>query len=152
MKNKQKGFTLIEILLGVTVSSLIFLTAGSVFALLFRSDAKTEKLSLMAQVKNDLQIEFSNSIRWATQIDFINGASPEITVDATRYNLQDGRIYKNSEPITPRELSIKKLTINNNSNSSELKSLEITAEVENKNFPSSQDVIKIVVSQRKTIY
>lgn len=151
-KSKNNGFTLIEILLGVAISSLIFITAGSVFAVLFRSDVKTQRLSLISQTKNDLQIDFSNSIRWVNDVSFVNGSNPSITADTTIYTLVDGRILKNGEALTSKDVVVKKITTTDYSLASDLKSLEIVVEVENKLFPNSQDILKIVVSQRRAVY
>lgn len=146
---KNGGFTLIELLLGVTISVLIFLAAGSVMALLFKTDVKTKRLESLEQTKNDLHSEFTTSIKWGGSIAFTNG---ELQVDVNTFKLLDGRIYKNNDPLTSSDISITKFAVENYSNTSDVKSYEITVDMENKNFSTIKDSMKTVVSQRKTVF
>lgn len=152
INNKNSGFTLVELLLGVTIAVMISLTASSILALLFRSDIKTKRVEAMEQTKNDLQVDFSNAIRWAEIISFTSGNNTTLSVDQTTYKLQDEKILKNDQPLTPSSVAVKKFSITDFSNSSDLKSLELIIELESKNNALVKDNVRIVVSQRKTLF
>lgn len=149
MKKTQKGFTLIELLVGVLISVMIFLTAGSMIALLFRTDMRTKNTENLEQTKNDIQGELSNKIRWAQDISF---SPSSLTLDETEYTLTSGRLLKNGDPLTSSDVVIKSFNILNLSRSTDIYSLEITIEMENKHQTTAQDIMKLVVSQRKTTF
>lgn len=145
----KNGYTLVELLLGVTISVMIFMTAASVVALMFRSDAKTKRVETLEQTKNDIQGELTSNVRWGENITFSRNL---LTIDSTVYKLQDGRIFKNSDPLTSSEVNIKSFQIEDFSNSPVIKSLELTIEMENKTVSSTKDTLRFVVSQRKTSF
>ncbi len=103
MNNNKSGFSLIELLIGLSVSVAIFIVATSLMINVFSSTTKSRQHELLYQVKNDLQNEFSNSVRWAGTISSIGG---NFKVDDTTYVLKDGRIFKDESPITPEAVEI----------------------------------------------
>lgn len=147
MKN-NKGFTLIELLVGITVSAIIFLTAGSLIALLFRTDVRTKRVENFEQAKNDLQAGLTNSVRWAQEVSFTEST---LTTDGTEYKLSNSRLMKDNQPLTPQNIKVKSFKIEDFSNNDELKSLAIQIEMESTQTATSQDSMKLVVSQRKTV-
>lgn len=150
IKNKQ-GFTLIELLVGVLISVMIFMTAGSVIALLFRTDIRTKNTELLEQTKSDLQGELSSKIRWAQAISFTKDPDT-LTVDGIVYSLSNGRILKDGDPLTSQNVTIKQLDIADYSRDADIASLEILIEMENSTTTTARDTLKLVVSQRKTVF
>lgn len=143
---KQSGFTLVELLLGVTISVMIFLTASSFILLLFNTDLKSRRSQALEQAKYAIGQEISTAIKWAQKIDV---APNQITIDdSTVYKLQDGQIFKNGDPITPDTIEISNLEIKDYSVVSSLKSLEISMQLSFKNYATIQDTYKITASQR----
>jgi prepilin-type N-terminal cleavage/methylation domain-containing protein len=106
--NSTKGFTFIEILVGLSVSAAIFMVATSLVVNLFSSTTKGRQTQALEQVKNDLQAEFGNSVRWADSISYIGG---ELSVDAQKYYIKDGKIYKNLEALTPEDIEVTKFEV-----------------------------------------
>jgi type II secretory pathway pseudopilin PulG len=146
------GFTLIELLLGITLTVLIFLSASSLMALLFRSDLKTKHIEEIQQAKNDLQIEFTNTIRWGQNISFTGSNQARLKVDDKTYTIEGGRIVRNNDPITPNNVTVTKFRVDDYSNDPKLKSLEIIVDFESKSSNSVKDSMRLVVSQRKTTF
>jgi prepilin-type N-terminal cleavage/methylation domain-containing protein len=145
-KKHQEGLTLIELLIGITISSLIFLVSTSLVAALFSTNTKQKYQESLEQVKNDLTSEFSTNVRWGKSIKV---ASNELTVDDIKYTLRDSRIYKGSNPLTPADVDIERFEIKNYSTTATEVSIEIDISMQHKTYNSAQDVLKIVVSQRK---
>lgn len=106
--SSNKGFTLIEILVGLSVSAAIFVVATTLVVNIFSSSVKGKQVEALAQVKNDLQAEFSNNVRWADNISYLGG---QFQVDELKYNLRDGKIYRDDLPLTPAEVEITKFEI-----------------------------------------
>jgi prepilin-type N-terminal cleavage/methylation domain-containing protein len=99
----RSGFTFIEILVGLSISAAIFLVATSLVVNLFTSTTKSKQTQVLEQVKNDLQAEFSNTVRWADSIAYIKN---QLIIDTVGYKLKDGRIFKNDVAITPEDVKI----------------------------------------------
>ncbi len=142
---KNSGFTLIEMMLGVVISAIIFLTIGSVVAVFYSSDAKTQRTQIFEQTKNDLAVEISNAVKWS---DLIAISANSITADTTTYTLNNGRILKNGSALTSSDVIINSFDIENKSVLSSLKSLEINISMSSKRFSLLSDQFKLVVSQR----
>lgn len=103
MNNQKKGFTLIEILVGLGVSAAVFVIATTLVVNIFTSSLKSRQVEVLAQVKNDLQAEFGNTVRWGDTISFNGGV---LRVDSVSYSLSDGVIYKDGSPLTPVEVEV----------------------------------------------
>ncbi|RJR30111.1 hypothetical protein C4564_00950 [Candidatus Microgenomates bacterium] len=103
MKNNEKGITLIELLLGMVVSSAIFLVAGSAMAFLLGTSTKNRLSQSLEQTKNDIQVNMGNQVRWADKIDFLGG---KLILDSDIYEVIDGQFYKNGSRITSSEVEI----------------------------------------------
>jgi len=142
----MRGFTLIEILLGVAISVLIFITAGSVMVTLYNSSTRTKQSQSLEQTKNDLQLEFLNNVRWGEEIE---SNLNSLRVDETVYELVDGRINKNGEAITSSEVEVRDFSVVDYSTSDGVASLEISIELVNKRLPSVSERLRVVVSQRQ---
>lgn len=99
----KKGFTFIEILIGLSISAAIFIIATSLVVNIFSSTTKSKQMQVLEQAKNDLQAEFGNSVRWADSISYIGNT---LQIDTTTYTLQDGVVMRNGSPITPSEVEV----------------------------------------------
>ncbi len=67
MKHNQ-GLTLVELLIGILLTSMIFLAASSLVVTLFTSNTRTKQLDEVQQVKNDIFNELSNAIKWSATV------------------------------------------------------------------------------------
>lgn len=148
-KNKAAGFTLMELLIGITLASLIFLGSSSLVIVLFTSSARASQRDEMEQAKNDIMQDLSNSIRWAEGVSF-DSSSITVAVDPTDafYQLQGERLFKNGTAITPETIAVTSMTINDYSASTSVVSLKIDIDFEHAQFSTFKDRMSIVVSQR----
>lgn len=103
MNKTDRGFTYIELLVGMAMAVAIFIIATSLVINVYSSNLKSSRGQIMEQAKNDLQAEFGNTVRWADSISFVGGV---LNVDGTVYSLKDGHIYKNSTPLTPDSIEV----------------------------------------------
>lgn len=146
MSTNRKGLTLIELLVAITLSSFVFIMAGSFMAFVIDRNTKNSKQELFEQVKNDLALDFSNSIKWATHVN-ITGNGFE--ADGTVYSLTGDKISKNGQNMIEEGVGIDSFEVKNFSLDPDLKSLQIRVKMKNLASPLSTDQLEMVVSQRK---
>jgi hypothetical protein len=147
MRNKNmQGLTLVEILIGLVMSTMIFLVATNLMVFLFFTDTKSKQIQMVEQAKDDLLSEFVVRVRWAEEIDFGSGY---LDLDGVRYQLRDGRIYRGDDPLTPGYLVVDGFDVANYSADEDYKSLEIKVSMSYKTRSSLRDFMRVVVSQRK---
>jgi len=65
----KKGLTLIELLVTLGVSGLVFVVVGSIIGILFTTSTRDKRLEVFEQVKNDVAAELSNTLRWGQVVD-----------------------------------------------------------------------------------
>lgn len=147
MKN-QKGFTLIEILLALTLSSFVFVIVSTLIMTLFTANTKSRRSESLQQVKNDLFVELSNSIRWAKVIN-IDQASNSLVLDAATYTLNNGAIYKNGAVLTPGNVEVTSFEMREAVTVAEYPGVELTIEFENKVNGLNSEIVNIFVANRK---
>lgn len=105
---RNYGFTLIEILIGLTITVSIFIIATSLVVNVFSSTTKNKQREALEQAKNDLQSEFGTSVKWADSISYANST---LTIDSAIYKLEDGAILKNGEKITPSDVVVDRFNV-----------------------------------------
>jgi len=147
MIKKNPGFTLIELLVAMGVASLVFLLTSSVLITVISANSKSQKVEAFEQVKNNLGRELSGAVRWGENVSITGN---DIEADDVRYHFESGRVYKNGEPITPAEVEVVDFRVSNNSADPKYSSLVITAELVHRHDVLAHDVIRVVVSQRKS--
>lgn len=106
-KHTARAFTLVEILVGLAVSAAIFVVATSLVVNIFSSSLKSRQSETLEQVKNDLSAELGNNVRWADTMTI----GSTLQIESTVYELSDGRIYKDGQPLTPLEVEITKFEV-----------------------------------------
>lgn len=152
------GITLIELLVGIALSGMVFLGASSLVLVLFTSNARTGQLEELAQSRNDLDIEFSNSVKWATLIDIsvpnqlyleFSGGPTAVTYV---YDSSNRSLLKNAVPMLSENVAVTQFEFKNLSVAPGLMSLKIDIGLEHTRFSSVKDLVSLVVSQRKTDY
>jgi len=151
-KSNIKGFTLIELIIGVLITTFIFLGASALILTLFGTSGRVQKSQSLDQAKNDIQVELTNNIKWA-KILMIGPDS--ITADEIIYKFEsDGRLYKNGIPMTSGEIFLKNVYVTDLSRTrvsgEELISLKVTLDLESKRSSNISDHLNLVVSQRRT--
>lgn len=145
----KKGFTLMELLLALGMSALIFVVVSSLMVTILSSNTKSKRNEVFEQIKNDLVVEFINRVRWAQVVSAEDNASSDvITADADRYMLNNGILLRNNEPITPENIEVTRFDVVNKSNIENKAGLEITVSFRDRNFVLLEDVLNIQVAQR----
>ncbi len=153
-KKRSRGVTLVELVIAIITSSMVFLAVSNTINILFSSNSRVLQLDVVEQTKNDLIAELTTSIKWASVIKLPSEDDPNhIIVDDTIYRLDnsDGRMYKNNVALTPQNVTITKFSAEDLSvtdGDNDPKSYAITFEMVHKQFPAITDHIRIVVSQR----
>lgn len=104
----KKAFTLVEILVGLSIFSAIFIIATSLVVNVFSATTKGRQLDALEQAKNDLQAEFGNSIRWADSLSFRNG---NLNIDGVIYSVRDGKLYRDNLALTSDEVVVTRLDV-----------------------------------------
>jgi len=140
MKSSIKGFTLVEILIGLSLTAAIFLVATSLVVNVFYSNLKSKHKEVLAQVKNDLSTEFGNTVRWADSVSYENDV---LIVDSMNYRLDNGQIYRDELPLTPEEVEITKFSVSNFQSV-----IKMEVEMKIKNNPSITDNLSLFLSIR----
>lgn len=151
----KKAFTLIELLIAMGMSSMIFMLVSTILVSTLNSNTRDIRQELFEQTKNDISINLSNDVRWAEKTAYSAGDPAVLTLNdgAVVYNVVGGRLQKNGQAITPSSVVITKFTIENYTNVSsptQLASYQIVIEMEHIKISTAKDQMRIVVSQRKT--
>ncbi len=151
----KSGFTMIELLIGITVSAFIFIGSSSLMFALFTSNNRVNQQSSLEQAKNDIEAELSKAVRWAKaiQVDQYTFALTVENSDGTTNTYarsSDGTLTKDGAALTAKSINVISMTIDDYSKDSKIpqKSLVITLELENKEFKAIKDTVRIVASQR----
>lgn len=146
MKNR-KGLTLIEMMIAISLSSLIFLLVSSLMMMVINSNTRSKNREDFEQVKNDLQAEFTNRIRWG---EVVQAAGNILTIDGVIYTLDTGKLMKDGEVISPKNVTITSFEVKNLSTDPQLASLELKIGLESATSTVQKDSMRLVVSQRQT--
>ncbi|MEK7165317.1 MAG: hypothetical protein AAB874_00735 [Patescibacteria group bacterium] len=150
-----QGFSLIELLAGISLTGMIFLGSTSLMFALFNSNSRVKQLDILEQTKNDLQVELSNQVRWAKTVNILS--PQQLDIEATngevisyRCDLAAKNFLKNESTLTPKQVVISNCTIRNFSRTiSHIPvSLELLIEMHHKEFIAVKDTLRLVVSQR----
>ncbi len=94
---KKNGFTLIEFLVGMTMTALVFIVATNLVIAFFKVDSKSQRSQQLEQAKSDLSSEFTNGMQWAKAVEFKNGV---LTIDSNKYEISGGKMLKNGVAFT----------------------------------------------------
>jgi len=143
----KKGVTLIELLIAVSMASVVFMIVGSLLATFVTQNTRSYRQEMFEQVKNDLSMELANAIKWGQEVTISGNV---ILVDGVEYKQETGRILKNGQSLMLDNVSIKRFEVINRSTNPEIVGADITIELEDKNYPIASDVMHLVVSQRLT--
>lgn len=148
MKKKVSGgMTMIEMLIVLTISVVVFWVSTSMVTGLFYSDERSKQEQLLDRAKDQLEQEFGERVRWAKEIE---DREDGVKLDGVNYQLRGGRIMKEGKAITPDRVVVEAFEIENLSTDSHYQSLEIKVEMRDKMISSVHDSMRMVVSQRKT--
>lgn len=148
----KKGFTLIEIVLALGLSTVVFLMMSAILVTVLNSNTKNTREEAFEQAKNNITVGISNEIRWAEDIEYEPGNLATLTLDKgkIKYAVSDGKLTKNGDAITPENVKVTKFTIENRSTTMDTFSLVLQIEMENKQISTEKDRLRIVASQRRT--
>lgn len=105
---KQKGFTFIELLIGLAMSVTIFILVTNLVVSLLFSTTKGKRLEELAQARNDIETDIGTASRWATSISYVGGV---FSLDQNKYTIQGGRFMKNGVPLTSNSVVVENLEI-----------------------------------------
>jgi prepilin-type N-terminal cleavage/methylation domain-containing protein len=143
----KRGFTLLELTVAISLSSIIFMVVGGLLAFAIDRNSKNQRQELFEQVKNDLAADLTNSVRWSKNVEADSG---HINVDGTVYMLRDGKIFKNGQSLVPEGVVVAEWEVVDRTRKPGLVSLEIRIKMHNKAFSVAEDTLRLVVSQRRT--
>lgn len=156
---------MVELLIGILLTSMIFLAASSLVVTLFTSNTRTKQLDEVQQVKNDLMNELSNAIKWSGTVEVMGNDLMVITFtddlgNQTTYTYSHDTINDilnkrvdsgpdepiHSSGVKVSTFTIKDFSVTKTANSP--KSLEIFIELEDAQLTQIKDAFRIVASQR----
>lgn len=152
--NKKSGMTMIELLVGLALSGIIFIASSSLMVSLFSSNVRLKQQETLEQSKSDLIIELSDSIRWARDI-IIDETNNRVIItmrDGTNKTFvkNGNQFLKNGEPLTSTAITMTDFRIEEYSKSSnnQLKSVLVTLAFENEQFNAVKDRLSFIATQR----
>lgn len=143
----KKGLTLIEVLVSLGISSIVFLMVSSLLVTFYTTDTRSKQVELFERTKNDVVLLISNSVRWATEVGVDGGV---LRVDDDTFYLDQGRLYKNDEPITSEGVRVVRFEIQDYSGFPGFPSVEIKISVQDAENALRTDEVRLVVSMRKS--
>ena len=147
----KKAFTLIELVIALGMSAIVFVVVSSLVVMILSTNTKARRQEVFEQTKNDLVVELINNVRWGKQVDVTdNGETDTLTVDSVVYRLEDGRVTKNGEPISPQSVEITSFDIGDYSAQDGLAGLEIKLGMRDRSFSLLTDTLEVAVAQRRT--
>lgn len=143
----KKGISLIELLLAIALSAIIFVIASSIMMGVARSNLNSRRQENFEQVKNDVQNELVNSIKWAKEVTWTTN---QITIDGKIIKLEGMKIFRDSDAITPDSVRITKMEIAELGPGDENVSLKVTIEMQNAQIATVKDSFVVVATKRST--
>lgn len=145
----KKGFTLMELLLALGMSALIFVVVSSLMVTILTTNTKSRRAEVFEQTKNDLVVEFINRVRWAETVSVEDLETADVVLaDADKYLISDGRLFRNDEAITPENIEITRFEVVDKSNIENRAGLDIRVSFRDRNFILLEDILNIQVAQR----
>ena len=142
----QKGISLLEVLIGMAMSAIIFMIAATIVVSLMSQTTKSKRIQDLEQAKNDIRVEFTNVIRWAEAISYSGGA---LEIDANKYRLDGEKLLKNGNPFTSRKVRIKSLSVTKKTTLTSSETvIEISIDMVHAENEDVKDTLKLVLSPR----
>lgn len=145
---KRSGFSLLEVLVAMTLSGMLLVIISTLMVTLLRFGTKSQQQETFEQVMNDLHFEFSNNVRWGKSVIV---TPTELMVDGKNYAYRDFQIVKNEEPLTPASVKITSFEVKDLSQDPNYKSVQITVNMQSAHDASIQDSLRTVISQRRMV-
>jgi prepilin-type N-terminal cleavage/methylation domain-containing protein len=108
MNKHTKGFTLIEVLIGLSLSTAVFIIATNLVVTLLTSTNKARLLDEVSIARNDIETDISNNARFAENISFVNGI---LSLDNLNYKLDNGRLTKGGSPLTGENILVENFEV-----------------------------------------
>lgn len=149
----SQGFTLVELMVAISISGIIFLAVSALIGTLFSSSARVTQLDALSQIKDDIAKDMSNSVRWAPDVS-VSPGNDELTLTSaqgedTLYHVVDSQLFKNDTPLSPIDYEVTDFSVHDYG-AGRLASLDIELSLRSKKFTARTDTIKLVISQRQT--
>lgn len=156
---KNKGLTLIELLVYAAVAGIFIVLILSILNSFFKSRNTVRKLSLLENSLTLVFNDFTQEIHWSDDAS-INGDVLTLTQTETNdgsgqveveYKVSNGQLLKNGNPITPPQVTVTTFEVKNVAPEGKIKCLEITLELEHTGAdPKILAENKTTISLRKT--
>lgn len=148
--NSKNGFSLIELLIAISLSGILFLGVSTLMISLFQSNTRVRQIDRLEQTKNDVAIELTNAIRWAKTVSFDTNALVLQTPNSTTntYKFENNKVFKNDSPITPPDVIVSNFVARNFGASPNLPLVQVSMDIADKQFPTITSHTQFVVSQR----
>ncbi len=108
MNKKLTGFTLIEVLVGLSLSAAVFIIATNLVVTLLNSTNKARLLDEVSIARNDIETDIGNNARFAENISFVQGV---LSLDQLQYEVINGRLTKGGSPLTGENITIENFEV-----------------------------------------
>lgn len=154
----KKGFTLLEVLIGMTAAAIVFSAASALMISVARSNVTENKEEVLNQSINDLAVDIINYVRWADTIVCQSGKlsaeffDPVVGTIKHSYELtsngDQSYISKDGSALTsPKNVLITEF----NCEAYDDDSINVNLGFQSKNDADMKDTVSLVISPRNRI-
>lgn len=145
---KKKGFTLVEFLIGMTMTVVIFIVATNLVVSFLSINTKSKRNQDLEEVKVDVSRQITDQLTWGTTITH---SSNKLIIDKDTFELVGNTLKKNGSSLTPANVKVKDFSIFEYHNDPENKtavSYKVEINLEHAESASIKDTISIFSSSR----
>lgn len=151
----SNGFTLVELLIAVTITGTLVITSTLIIIMLFSTNTRIRQIDALASIKSDIVRDLTEQIRWAKKV-VLSPTNDEITITTYEgnnfvYKTNAGNFTKNDKPLHSAEYEISSFTANDY-NPGYLPSIQIVMAIRKKNFTAITETYRFVVSNRQSVF
>jgi len=145
----RRGFTLVELVVVIGLSGLIFVVVSGLTVSLLTVGTKNRHQQTLEQARDDVTSDISNIVKWREGI--LAWDNNRLQVGDVVYEKSGDRFLKNGVSLLGENVVVTEMGIENYSALEDYPSLIVGLKIESRVLPQVKDEIKLVVSRRKTI-
>ncbi|HJZ05085.1 hypothetical protein A2634_04525 [Candidatus Amesbacteria bacterium RIFCSPHIGHO2_01_FULL_48_32] len=144
----RRGFTLVELVVVIGLSGLIFVVVSGLTVSLLTVGTKNRHQQTLEQARDDVTSDISNIVKWREGI--LAWDNNRLQVGDVVYEKSGDRFLKNGVSLLGENVVVTEMGIENYSALEDYPSLIVGLKIESRVLPQVKDEIKLVVSRRKT--
>ena len=144
----RRGFTLVELVVVIGLSGLIFVVVSGLTVSLLTVGTKNRHQQTLEQARDDVTSDISNIVKWREGI--LAWDKNRLQVGDVVYEKSGDRFLKNGVSLLGENVVVTEMGIENYSALEDYPSLIVGLKIESRVLPQVKDEIKLVVSRRKT--